>query len=187
MSMADLISVRERHIRISLAANQAVYAERSLFLAFVPPSSNFPAMNKPTGQWIINYGLFLIVVGTFATLYNPGTGEFGFNPAAKTALISGAVCGGISILWGFLVRTGFDWARVAAFLTTFFFGAVFTWRSIAGWRAFAAGQTEKWFAATLITLMLVASIGLMIFLLRGGSEPPKKNRPGQTTAAPKDK
>jgi hypothetical protein len=143
-------------------------------LAFAPRSSNFCAMNKPTGQWIINYGLFLIVVGFSATLYHPGTGEFGFNPAAKTALISGSVCGGISILWGFLVRTGFDWARVAAFITTLLFAGVFTWRSIAGWRAFAGGESEKWFAATLITLMLVASIGLMIFLLRGGSAPSKK-------------
>jgi hypothetical protein len=126
-------------------------------------------MNKPTGQWIINYGIFLLAMGGLATMYDPVTGQFGFNPAAKTALISGGVCGGLSIIWGILVRVGFSWARVAAFVTTFLFSLAFIWRAFMGWRAFAGGQSEKWFAATLITAMLIASVVLMRFLLKGGS------------------
>jgi hypothetical protein len=45
--------------------------------------------------------------------------------------------------------------------------AAFAWRSIAGWMAYAAGE-PKFFAASLITLMLVASLASVAVLGRRG-------------------
>ena len=80
------------------------------------------------------------------------------NPAgAKTALMSGGMFGGLSALWGFFMLKGFHWAKVAAWITTILLVGAFTWRSVAGWMAYAAGE-PKLFAASLITLMLAASL-----------------------------
>jgi hypothetical protein len=46
--------------------------------------------------------------------------------------------------------------------------AAFAWRSIAGWMAYAAGE-PKLFAASLITLMLVASLASIVVLARRAS------------------
>ena len=105
-------------------------------------------------------------VGIVAVMYDPKSGQFGFNPAAKTALMSGGICGGLSLAWGLLLGRGFQWARVAAMISGSLFLAAFTWRSIAGWMAFAGGQPEKWFASTLITGMWVATLVMLIMLVR---------------------
>ncbi|MFM8718785.1 MAG: hypothetical protein ACKOFH_04505, partial [Chthoniobacterales bacterium] len=68
-------------------------------------------------------------------------------------------------LWGFLMLRGFAWAKVAAWVSTLVLVAAFTWRSVVGWMAYAAGE-PKLFAASLITLMLVASVASLAVLLR---------------------
>jgi hypothetical protein len=52
---------------------------------------------------------------------------------------------------------GFAWARIAAWVTTLVLVAAFAWRATAGWMAVSAGE-PKVFAATLISLMLLASL-----------------------------
>lgn len=123
-------------------------------------------MKHPLSQWLVRYGLFLVGIGIVAVMYEPKSGQFGFNPAAKTALMSGGLCGGLSLAWGLLWGRGFQWARVAAIISGSLFLAAFTWRSIAGWTAFAGGQSEKWFASTLILGMWVATLVLLIMLVR---------------------
>lgn len=116
--------------------------------------------------WLLRYGLFLMTVGIVAVMYDPKTGQLGFNAAAKTALISGSICGGLSLLWGGLLARGISWARWGAVVSTTLFLAAFTWRSIASWMAFTSGQSEKWFAASLITSMWIASVLLLALLIR---------------------
>lgn len=123
-------------------------------------------MKNPLSQWLVRYGLFLMSVGVVAVMYDPKSGQFGFNSAAKTALLSGGICGGLALVWGWLLGLGFDWARWGAVASGTLFLAAFTWRSIAGWMAFANGQTEKWFAATLITGMWVATVAVLTLLVR---------------------
>src|SRR5687767_12934909 len=106
-------------------------------------------MNYSLPKWLIRYGLFVMGVAVVAVMYEPKSGQIGFNPAAKTALISGGICGGCSIVWGVLLRRGFQWARIGAMVSTFLFFGAFTWRAIAGWMAYAGGQPEKWYASTL--------------------------------------
>jgi uncharacterized membrane protein (UPF0136 family) len=112
---------------------------------------------KFTGKWFVGFGVFLMACGVAGYLSNPA--------GAKTALVSGGTFGGLSALWGVLMLRGVAWARLAAGISTIVLVAAFTWRSIAGWMAYAAGE-PKLFAAVLITLMLVASLGSLAVLFR---------------------
>ncbi len=132
-------------------------------------------MKPSLAAWLVRYGLFLITIGIVAVFYNPATGQLGFNPAAKTALLSGGICGGLSLAWGGLLARGFTWARWGAILSCVLFFAAFTWRSIAGWMAFAGGQGEKWFASILITSMWIATALLLAVLIRNAA--PRSNHP----------
>lgn len=125
----------------------------------------------PSARWLLAYGTFLFCVALAAVMYDPKIGKIGFNPAAKTALISGGVCGGVSILWGLLLFGARSWPTRAAMVTTTLFLAAFVWRSSVSWMAVAAGASEKWYAGSLITLMAVASLALLLLLIRqrGGS------------------
>jgi len=116
--------------------------------------------------WLVLYSFLLFEVAVAAVMYNPVNGQFGFNAAAKTALISGGVCGGLSLLWAFLLWRRARWPFIAAMLTTTLFLAAFTWRATVAWTAFAGGASEKGYAASLITLMGLASLALIVLLLR---------------------
>ena len=110
-----------------------------------------------TARWFLGFGIFLIFCGAAGYLSNPA--------GAKTALISGGTFGGLSAIWGLLMMKGFAWAKVAAWVSTLLLVAAFSWRSIAGWMAYAAGE-PKLFAASLITLMLAASLVSLAVLAR---------------------
>jgi len=110
-----------------------------------------------TGRWFLGFGILLISCGAAGYLSNPA--------GAKTALISGGTFGGLSAIWGLLMMKGFAWAKVAAWVSTLLLVAAFAWRSAAGWMAYAAGE-PKLFAASLITLMLAASLVSLAVLAR---------------------
>jgi len=112
------------------------------------------------GRWFVGFGVFLILCGLAGYLSSPA--------GAKTALMSGGTFGALSALWGFLMLRGFAWARIAAWISTLVLVAAFTWRSIVGWMAYAAGW-PKLFAASLLTLMLIASVASLAVLLRRAS------------------
>jgi uncharacterized membrane protein (UPF0136 family) len=117
---------------------------------------------KKIGKWIVAYGCFLIVIGLAGYLSNP--------ERAQTALISGGVFGTLSIIWGVLSLRGFGWARLAAMITTIFLSLIFLWRTSVTWGAVARGDSDKMLAAILISLMLAASIALLVVLIRSGRE-----------------
>jgi hypothetical protein len=119
-------------------------------------------MTKNLGTWMIGYGGFLIAIGVIGYLSNP--------EKAATALASGGTFGALSIAWGVLLRRGKGWARRGALATTGFLTAVFAWRATVSWLAVQGGQSEKLFAAVLITSMGVASLATLYVLLA---------RPGQ--------
>jgi hypothetical protein len=118
-----------------------------------------------TARSLFAYGAFLFGIAVVAVMYDPASGQFGFNAAAQTALISGGICGGLSILWGFLLPNH-RWPIWAALGSTGLFLAAFVWRSAVSWTAFAGGAAEKWYAGTLITMMALASVALLARLWR---------------------
>lgn len=101
------------------------------------------------GKWYVGYGAFLCLCGVVGYLSNP--------EAAKTALISGTVFGGLMAFWGYLMLRQWPAAWWAAAITTVMLTGVFTWRSTVGWQQTLAGE-PKLFAAILISLMLAASL-----------------------------
>lgn len=115
-------------------------------------------MNTKTAGYLIFYGGFLILMGVLGYLSNP--------EKAKTALMSGSTFGVLSIIWGVLGARGVRWSRVAAVVTTSFLALVFAWRATVGWLAVFEGNSEKLFAAVLITLMLSASALMLPLLIR---------------------
>lgn len=115
-------------------------------------------MNTKTAGCLIFYGGFLIVTGLAGYLSNP--------EKAKTALMSGGTFGALSILWGVLGARGVRWSLPAAITTTGFLALVFAWRASVGWLAVLDGQSEKRVAASLITLMLAASVPMLLGLIK---------------------
>jgi uncharacterized membrane protein (UPF0136 family) len=113
---------------------------------------------------LLGYAGFLMLIAVAAVSYVPEAGTLGFNAKAKTALLSGALSAGISLLWAWLLRRGHSWAVWAAITTTAIFFAAFTWRASAGWQAVIDGATTKAYAATLISLMWCASLATLAVL-----------------------
>ena len=125
---------------------------------------NTKTANTKTAGYLMLYGAFLIVMGLLGYLSNP--------EKAKTALMSGGTFGALSILWGVLGARSVRWSLPAAIVTIGLLAVVFVWRATLGWLAVHDGQSEKLFAASLITLMLVASAALLPVLFRALKPPP---------------
>ena len=121
-------------------------------------------MNTKTAGYLILYGGFLIVMGLLGYLSNP--------EKAKTALMTGGTFGALSILWGVLGARGVRWAVPAAVVTTALLTLVFSWRATVGWQAVIEGQSEKRFAALLLTVMLVGSAAMLVTLYRSSKPEP---------------
>jgi len=111
-----------------------------------------------SGTILIFYGLFLILAGLAGFLSNP--------EKAKTALMSGGTFGVLQILVGIVVSKGWKPARKIGIGISGFLALIFSWRAIVGWIAVAGGQGEKLFAASLISLMLAASVTTIVLLLK---------------------
>jgi len=113
---------------------------------------------KSNAKLLFAYGAFLILVGLVGYLSNP--------EKAKTALISGGTFGLLNIGFGWLLARGWAPARWVAIGVACFLAAIFTWRASVGWLAVAAGEGDKLVAAVLISLMWLATIGVMAILFR---------------------
>ena len=115
-------------------------------------------MNMTTAGYLILYGGGLIVLGLLGYLSNP--------EKAKTALMTGGTFGALSILWGVLGARGVRWMVPVAVVTTALLPLACAWRASVGWRAVLEGQSEKLFAALLLTVMLAASGAMLPALFR---------------------
>lgn len=111
------------------------------------------------------YGIFIILIGLVAVFYNPSTATYGYNPKAKSAIISGGICGGLSLFWAYLLSSGQDWGTMGAVITTGLFLVAFSWRGSKTWKAYMNGDATKFFPATLITLMTLASSLLLVGII----------------------
>jgi len=101
-------------------------------------------------RWLIGYGIFVTFVGLLGFLSNP--------QKAATALMSGAMIGGVSIGWGLAWAAQRRWAPIGAALTLSVVGGIFVWRSTVSWGAYLEGESQKLTAAILITAMLAATM-----------------------------
>lgn len=113
--------------------------------------------SEKLSQRLLYYGLLLIILGFIGFLSNPAK--------AKTALVTGGIFGSISILWSFLCRKN-NWSIYAAFITTLLILLATASRAFISWKNVLNDQTDKVLAATLITIMSIASLYLMPTLFR---------------------
>lgn len=113
---------------------------------------------KNTALVLAAYGIFLILIGLLGYLSNP--------EKAKTALLSGGTFGFLNLALASLAHRGWRRAVPVALGLALFLGLVFAWRSAVSWAAFAGGQPGKLTAAVLISAMLLATAGLIGWLIQ---------------------
>lgn len=101
--------------------------------------------------------MFLILAGLAGYLSNPS--------AAKTALISGGTFGVIALTLGVWARAGHAIAGWVAIGIAGMLSVVFSIRATISWRTFFA-EGEKLVAALLISSMLIASVAVIVVLVR---------------------
>jgi hypothetical protein len=112
------------------------------------------------------HGIYLIVVGIIAVLYNPHNGQFGFNPDAKSGLIVTGIFALLSLLWAFAYsRYAHRIAIIGGTVTTVLLFAGTIPRAFGAWTGYAQGDTTKWFAAVTISLVIVGTIPLFASLV----------------------
>jgi hypothetical protein len=128
-------------------------------------------MNTKTAGYLILYGGSLIVLGLLGYLSNP--------EKAKTALVTGGTFGALSILWGVLGARGVRWMSPVAMVTTALLTLACAWRASLGWRAVVEGQSERLFAALLLTVMLGASVAMLPALFRSLKPQPTAAPPSE--------
>jgi uncharacterized membrane protein (UPF0136 family) len=107
---------------------------------------------------LYSLGLYFIFAGLAGYLSNP--------EKAKTALISGAVFGTLSLILGALSFKGSPWGRRLGLGLCTMLSAVFAWRASVSWAAVIGGQAEKTFAASLILSMFLMTVVTLVFLIK---------------------
>lgn len=113
--------------------------------------------NISPAKLLLFYGLLLIALGVAGFLSNP--------EKAKTALITGGIFGGLSLLWSHLSQKN-QWSLYAAFFTTLLIFLATAGRAVISWKIVLAGHSEKTLVATLITLMSLSSLFVMPILIK---------------------
>ena len=85
---------------------------------------------------------------------------------AKVTFIAGLVGGGLSVLWGIVARAGHK-RRTWAVLTLIALGFVVLTQVLNAWSASAGETPGKLAGALLLTLLMLLTVGLIMYLLHG--------------------
>ena len=117
-------------------------------------------MNKK----FVFHGIYLLIIGIIAVMYNPHTGVFGFNSDAKSGLIVSGAFAIISFFWAFYSQQAHRVALIGGFVTTILLFSGTIPRALGAWKEYAGGDTAKWYAGTSISLVIIGSIPLFVSL-----------------------
>lgn len=120
-------------------------------------------MNSKMALYVLAHGVGLIVLALLTHRLAP--------EIARVTWITGLAGGGLCALWGILGLLGFR-HRVGVVLTLIPAVLVLIAQTIDGWIARGAGKSESLLAPMLITLMLVASVGLLTYVANFGGNAP---------------
>ena len=118
---------------------------------------------SPRVLQMVGFGVFLLCAGVL------GWAAAGFTLKAKTALLSGTVCGVSMIGCAWLLARERTWmsaiGSVAGTILPLLFGGVFIWRGIIAWSGWLAGEPKLW-VAILLSSMAAVSLGTFWTLCR---------------------
>lgn len=122
-------------------------------------------------QWLIGYGLVLILLGLALIAYDPHQKQVTLYLTAVSGLIAASIIGVLSIISGFLVKKGFRAGLWSGLVITFLALSMLFMQSK---RRFSQGNT---YAGSVIGLMAAASFFTLVNVARGVAflPPAKKN------------
>jgi hypothetical protein len=116
-------------------------------------------MNSKIALCVTTHGVALIVLALLIHRVAP--------EMARVTLITGLAGGALCALWGVLGLLGHR-RRVGAVLTLIPVSLVLLPQVVSAWMDRGAGKSESLFASALMTVMLVASVGMLAYLLHAG-------------------
>ncbi|MCG8419330.1 MAG: hypothetical protein MJE77_15460 [Proteobacteria bacterium] len=125
---------------------------------------------SPRALWMIGFGAFLVAAGVL------GWAAAGFTVKAKTALLSGAVCGSLMFACAWLLARQRAWlsaiGSIGGTILPLLFSGVFVWRATIAWSAWSGGE-PKFFVALLLSVMAAAGVLTFaaLYQRRGKSRP----------------
>jgi hypothetical protein len=105
-------------------------------------------MTERISTGLILYGLTLLILGFVGYLSNP--------QKAKTSLFSGGGMGVLSILLGYFSKLPL--VLPISFILIILFSLMLMWRAVITWKLVQAGNKNKLFAASLLSIMLFISL-----------------------------
>jgi ABC-type Na+ efflux pump permease subunit len=131
-------------------------------------------MNSKMALYVLTHGVGLIALALFLHRIAPET--------THVTQITGLVAGGLCALWGVLGLLG-QRRRVGVVLTLIPTCLVMLTQAVNGWMGPPPGKSESGLSATLVTVMFVASLGMLAYVLHAGENPPAAE-PAKPTAPP---
>ena len=131
-------------------------------------------MNSKMALYVLTHGLGLIALALLIHRVAPET--------ARVTLVTGLVAGGLCGLWGVLGLLGHR-RRVGAVLTLIPTCLVLLTQAVNGWMGTGNGKSESLLASALVTVMFVASVGMLAYVLHAGENAPGASQ-AKTPASP---
>ena len=131
-------------------------------------------MNSKMALYVLTHGVGLIALALLVHRTAPET--------THVTQIAGLAAGGLCALWGVLGLLGLR-RRVGAVLTLIPTCLVLLTQAVNGWMGPGPSKSESGLTATLVTVMFVASLGMLAFVLHAGESSPAAE-PAKPTATP---
>ena len=119
-------------------------------------------MSKKMGSIVLSYGVLVAVLAFVLQQVSPNL--------ARVTFIAGLVAGGLSMIWGIVGLAGHK-RRTWAMLTLVALAFVLLTQVIDGWSAAAKETTGQLAGALLLTLLMVLTVGMMMYLMHGERSP----------------
>jgi len=99
------------------------------------------------------HGAILLLVGLAGYIWNPAK--------AVSALIAGALTGGVNMILAVRMNSGASWPYRASLYLNILFLVMFAWRAYGAWTGYLKGDEGKLIPAILITLMLASAASII--------------------------
>lgn len=119
-------------------------------------------MSKKMGSIVVGYGILLAVLAFVLQQVSP--------TLAKVTFIAGLAAGGLSIIWGIVGLVGHK-RRTGAMLTLIALAFVLLTQVVDAWSVSSSEAPGKLAGALLLTLLMLLTVGMMMYLLHGERSP----------------
>ena len=119
-------------------------------------------MSKKMGSIVLSYGVLVAVLAFVLQQVYP--------TLARVTFIAGLMAGGLSIIWGIVGLAGHK-RRTWAMLTSVALAFVLLTQVVDAWSASASETPGQLAGALLLTLLMLLTVGMMMYLMHGERSP----------------